>query len=452
MTSNSAFHTLPEPYATRLGDSQPLDREGEILAGERIEQAYETLLETVLESGIPLIEIGEIRRGLKEGHLEVSSVVRTGEPNDEAARRRLLRATGTVLRLERRYAEIQETLRSQKRLSARRRGALRTEMHEALEQRNRAVYRMGLHRDRIENLLCRVEGTLAVALQLAPAEPGATAAEREQAVSQARAALARPLQTLRATYRKMAEGRAVLARVKGELTEANLRLVVLFARKHAGRGVPLSDLVQEGNLALMRAVDKFDHRVGTRFSTYAAWWIRQALTRAVIGQASDVRLSVHTSDSVRRTLQVANRLAHRLGREATAEEIANEMNRSIEQVRQVLETHPRTVSMQAPLGDEGDRQMGDLLPDDESESIDDAVANASERARAVDLLEGLDSREQFILRQRFGIGSEGGGDRTLQEIGQELGLSRERVRQIEAEALDKLRKAIATSDRLETAA
>ncbi|MFW6050869.1 MAG: sigma-70 family RNA polymerase sigma factor [Myxococcota bacterium] len=453
MKPNSAFHSLPEPYVSRLGDSQPLDRQGEIRAGQRIEEAYEALLEVVLEAGLRLPEVAEIRRLLKEGE-PVESVVRTGEPTDERARRRLVRATATVLRLERELEELQRALRaSSRRLSQRKRRALHAEMDETLVQRTEVVQRMALSRDWVERILARVEGSLVVALGLAP-EPELSDAQRAEAVGRARQELGRPVQTLKAVHRRLEAGREELAQAKAELTEANLRLVVLFARKHAGRGVPLSDLVQEGNLALMRAVDKFDHRVGTRFSTYAAWWIRQALTRAVIGQASDVRLSVHTSDSVRRTLQVASRLSHKLGREASADEIAGEMGRSTEQVRQVLESHPRTVSMQAPLGDEGDRHVGDLLKDEESVAVDEAVAHAAECARAVHLLEGLDPREQHILRRRFGLGSDGGEDRTLQEIGEELGLSRERVRQIESEALDKLRKAIAeaASGRLESAA
>jgi RNA polymerase primary sigma factor len=438
---------LPALYSAKLAESTPLDRDGEILAGERIEKAYDALLDVVLEGGVHLPELTEIREGLRSGQIEPAQVVRTGEPNDQAARRKLLRATGRVANLERQV----DALRAQElpggtrgaRARARRQG----ELDALLAERVEAVRRMRLSREWIERIVERVGATLAAALRPGVSVTQGPAGRRgpRLSVAEAREALRRPLQSLRALDRRLARGQARLAAAKRPLTEANLRLVVMFAHKHAGRGLSVADLVQEGNLGLMRAVDKYDHRVGTRFSTYAAWWIRQALTRAVLTQGRDVRTSVHRGDVVRMTHQVASNLAHRLGREPTIDEIAEHSGRSAEQIREVLETQPYTVSLQAPLGDDGDRQVGDLLADDSGVALDDAVDGASDRELVVRLLGTLPAREQRILRRRFGIDADYDHEHTLQEIGEELGLSRERVRQLEAMALAKLREAIETA-------
>jgi RNA polymerase primary sigma factor len=425
---------LPALYSAKLAESKPLDREGEIRAGERIEEAYDHLLDVILRSGVRLPELTRIREGLRSGELEPRQVVRTGEPTDDAARRRLIRATGRVASLERKHETLRADMASRRKGAVRVRARLRAEMDELLDQRAQAVHGMRLSREWVERTVERVEATLPTALGHGGATAEATAAARE--------AQGRPVATLRSLHRRLAQGKADLAAAKRPLTEANLRLVVMFAHKHAGRGLSVADLVQEGNLGLMRAVDKYDHRVGTRFSTYAAWWIRQALTRAVLTQGRDVRTSVHRGDVVRMTHQVAAALGHRLGREPTIEEIAEHSGRTPEQIREVLETQPYTVSIQAPLGDDGDRQVGDLLADEADVSIDEAVDGASDRELVVRLLDTLPPREQRILRRRFGIDEDYDHEHTLQEIGDELGLSRERVRQLEAMALAKLRDAI----------
>jgi RNA polymerase sigma factor (sigma-70 family) len=442
---------LPALYSAKLAESKPLDRDGEIQAGERIEKAYDHLLDVVLRAGVVLPELEHLRHTLKSGELEPGQVVRTGEPSDEAARRRLLRAIGRVASLERRHAQLRADLASRRRDAVRVKARLRAEMDETLQLRADAIHGMHLGREWIERIVERVESSVCTALDQAQpvrsgrahgARPPLAPANRAKARAQAREELGRPVQTLQALSRRLATGKARLAAAKRPLTEANLRLVVMFAHKHAGRGLSVADLVQEGNLGLMRAVDKYDHRVGTRFSTYAAWWIRQALTRAVLTQGRDVRTSVHRGDVVRMTHQVASALGHRLGREPTIDEIAEHSGRTPEQIREVLETQPYTVSMQAPLGEDGDRSVGDLLADEADVAIDEAVDGASDREMVVRLLATLPPREQRILRRRFGIDEDYDHEHTLQEIGDELGLSRERVRQLEAMALAKLREAI----------
>lgn len=230
-----------------------------------------------------------------------------------------------------------------------------------------------------------------------------------------------------------ARGRASRRR----LIEANLRLVVSVARKYAGRGISLLDLIQEGNFGLLRAVDRFDYRKGHRFSTYATWWIRQAITRAIADQSRTIRLPVHMVEAVGRLTQVSHRLQQRLGREPLADEIAAEMNISPEKVRQIVGASQQTVSLEMPIGEEEDASLGDIIEDRNTVAPAEAASQQILREEVLDMLGGLTARERRVIQLRYGL--EDGYNRTLAELGDELGVSRERVRQIEAEALTKLR-------------
>jgi len=230
-----------------------------------------------------------------------------------------------------------------------------------------------------------------------------------------------------------ARGRASRRR----LIEANLRLVVSVARKYAGRGISLLDLIQEGNFGLLRAVDRFDYRKGHRFSTYATWWIRQAITRAIADQSRTIRLPVHMVEAVGRLTQVSHRLQQRLGREPLADEIAAEMNISPDKVRQIVGASQQTVSLEMPIGEEEDASLGDIIEDRNSVAPADAASAQILKEEVLDMLDGLTARERRVIQLRYGL--EDGYSRTLAELGDELGVSRERVRQIEAEALTKLR-------------
>jgi RNA polymerase primary sigma factor len=232
-----------------------------------------------------------------------------------------------------------------------------------------------------------------------------------------------------------ARGRASRRR----LIEANLRLVVSVARKYAGRGISLLDLIQEGNFGLLRAVDRFDYRKGHRFSTYATWWIRQAITRAIADQSRTIRLPVHMVEAVGRLTQVSHRLQQRLGREPLADEIAEEMNITPEKVRQIVGASQQTVSLEMPIGEEEDASLGDIIEDRNTIAPADAASQQILKEEVVTMLDGLTARERRVIELRYGL--EDGYNRTLAELGDELGVSRERVRQIEAEALMKLRAA-----------
>jgi len=470
-------------YLRRMGSVALLSREGEVEISKRIEDGERQILQVVLNSSIAVEDILELGDKLRTGQIRVKEVVKDADDEDPEFNEQfhIDRVCGVIEKVRKLYRDRQsvedkraKAAEAQQKKLGRQSEGLKWQVLEALAELrlnkrivDRVVYKLkqfvaridqanleiidceqrsGLSGAELKHTLREMQASpvrqkaIAKKLGLRPGEiesMSGVVAAAENKIKRVEEDAKLTEDVLRTTVTEIQDGEIKADKAKAALIEANLRLVVSIAKKYTNRGLQFLDLIQEGNIGLMKAVDKFEYRRGYKFSTYATWWIRQAITRAIADQARTIRIPVHMIETINKLIRTSRYLVQDLGREPSPEELAEKMDLPVDKVRKILKIAKEPISLETPIGEEEDSHLGDFIEDKSVMSPVDAVIsmNLAEQTRKV--LATLTPREEKVLRMRFGIGEK--SDRTLEEVGLDFEVTRERIRQIEAKALRKLR-------------